>query len=205
MKQIYFVRHGQTNHNIQRIFQDDLEHLNKAGVQQAKLVTEKIVSNKAEVVVVSPLLRAQETARIIVDILGCPIETLDAIREMMNPPIIRGKSYDDPIASEAYEQWIRRLLVNETYGQEDIENFFDLSARAEKILNTLTSRNEEKIVVVTHSVIIRAIIARAIMGDKTSPEIIEHFQNHIKIQNASVISLTVQYVNNKIQYKILFE
>ena len=205
MKQIYFVRHGQTNHNVQRVFQDDSENLNDCGIQQAKLVANRFI-NDVEVIITSPLRRTQETADIIAKTSGCKLETLDILKEMMNPPIVRGKSYDDPVASEAYDHWLEKILADESYGRDDVENFFDLSLRAHQILNILNARSEEKIVVVTHSVTIRAILACIIMGEKTSPDIIEYFQNHIKINNTGVVCINVTYDNNgKTRYKILFE
>ncbi len=204
MKQIYFVRHGQTNHNGQRIFQDDTEHINEVGIQQARLVAGRFVNN-IDVIITSPLIRTQETAKIIVEISGCQLETLGTLREMMNPVSIRGKSYDDPVAAKTYDEWLEKILDNKSYGQDDVENFFDLSLRAEKILNILAARSEEKVLVVGHSVVIRAILARAVMGDNASPEIMEYFQNHIKINNTGVMSLIFTEYNNTTRYKILFE
>lgn len=204
MKYIHFIRHGQTNHNGQRIFQDDLEPLNNIGIKQSKKAAKKL-NNKASIIISSPLVRAQETARIIAATLGCQIETSEILREMMNPPIIRGKPYDNPMASIAYSQWLDKMLNNKSYGLTDTENYYDLAKRAGKILKFIAERDEENIIIVSHSVVIRAIIAVAIIGKETTPQIIEKFQRHQKISNTGITSLILTEHDNQPIFKILFD
>ncbi len=71
---IIFVRHGQTNLNInnKNIIkkmqgQSDLE-LNDIGKSQAVKVREKIKEKDVDIILVSPLKRAQQTAKIINEI-----------------------------------------------------------------------------------------------------------------------------------------
>lgn len=66
-KHFYFVRHGQTDANHQRILQGgsiDLP-LNLLGTQQAQELAPKIASLVFEQIYVSPLKRASQTAQII--------------------------------------------------------------------------------------------------------------------------------------------
>jgi broad specificity phosphatase PhoE len=97
------------------------------------------------------------------------------------------------------------MLINESYGRDEVENFFDLSLRAGQVLDMLAARSEDEIIVVTHSVMIRAIVARVIMGKNASPDVIQHFQDNVKIHNTGVVSVIVLNDNGKIQYKVAFE
>lgn len=63
---IYVVRHGQTDWNLIHRVQGhrDIE-LNQTGIEQAKIVAEKLVNVKFDVCFASPLKRALKTAQII--------------------------------------------------------------------------------------------------------------------------------------------
>ncbi len=63
---ILFVRHGQTNCNVQKILQGQLdEALNSKGIEQSEETAEKLKSEKIDVIYCSPLIRARLTADII--------------------------------------------------------------------------------------------------------------------------------------------
>ena len=59
---IYFVRHGQTDYNSNKLYagQKDVP-LNKEGVKQAKQTAEQLKDLKFDICFCSPLLRAKQT------------------------------------------------------------------------------------------------------------------------------------------------
>ena len=68
MMKIYFVRHGQTNYNSQRLIQGRVdEPLNKIGIKQAKETGQIIkgLNFTIDKIVTSPLSRAFETGHLI--------------------------------------------------------------------------------------------------------------------------------------------
>jgi len=63
---IYVMRHGQTEWNIRKVIQGSADiPLNTAGREQAKLVCEKMREKPFDLILTSPLQRAQETAAIV--------------------------------------------------------------------------------------------------------------------------------------------
>ena len=75
---IYFVRHGQTNWNIEHKIQGQSDiPLNEAGKEQARLIAPKLADLKIDRIISSDLSRALETAQIINAHLKLQI-TLDA-------------------------------------------------------------------------------------------------------------------------------
>ena len=63
---IYIVRHGQTNWNLEGLYQGRIDiELNETGIEQAKQTAEKLKNIKFDVVFSSPLIRAYKTAQII--------------------------------------------------------------------------------------------------------------------------------------------
>ncbi len=64
---VYIVRHGQTNSNLDRVY-DRMgidEDINENGIEQAKELKEKIEEMEFDIIYCSPLLRARSTANII--------------------------------------------------------------------------------------------------------------------------------------------
>lgn len=63
---IYFTRHGETDWNIERKIQGHVEvDLNERGKAQAKALHDKLLNTPIDLIFVSPLRRAKETAEII--------------------------------------------------------------------------------------------------------------------------------------------
>jgi probable phosphoglycerate mutase len=63
MTELHFIRHGETDWNVQRRFQGQIDvPLNVQGQRQAALLGERLAAQPAEVLLSSDLLRAQQTA-----------------------------------------------------------------------------------------------------------------------------------------------
>lgn len=62
---IYIVRHGQTNHNVKKIYSNEDEDLNLKGINQANKLKEQIKKIDYDIIISSPLIRAKHTANII--------------------------------------------------------------------------------------------------------------------------------------------
>ena len=63
---ICFVRHGQTDYNIQKIIQGQLDiPLNEEGIKQAEALRDSLKGYKFDCIYCSPLIRAKVTADII--------------------------------------------------------------------------------------------------------------------------------------------
>ena len=65
---LYVVRHGQTNENIGKIMQGNMDtQLNEKGIEQARSARDKLKDVKIDVIFSSPKARALDTAKIISD------------------------------------------------------------------------------------------------------------------------------------------
>ncbi len=82
----YIMRHGQSESNIKKILEtkgDPDNHLTVKGIEDSKECAEKLGDLNIDRIVVSPFLRAQETAKIIAAILGVKdVVTDERIREI---------------------------------------------------------------------------------------------------------------------------
>ncbi|MDP6707832.1 MAG: histidine phosphatase family protein, partial [Alphaproteobacteria bacterium] len=79
----YYLRHGQTDWNRDRICQGQTDvPLNETGRAQAHAAKTVLDGHAIETICVSPLARAYETAEIVNQVLGRPIVVLDALKEI---------------------------------------------------------------------------------------------------------------------------
>ena len=62
---VFLVRHGQTDTNINNLYNFRGEDINQKGIQQAEDLREKIKDMDFDIIYCSPLLRARHTAEII--------------------------------------------------------------------------------------------------------------------------------------------
>lgn len=145
MTTILLVRHGETVDNARQIMQGQTQgELNEQGRQQALQVAERLSVESIDAVVASDLHRAIQTAEIIAEPHGLPVETTELLRERdwgsftgRFIPDLRGETWPDDIESEA------TLLQR---------------ARSFLIYITTTYPNQ-RVVAVGHGIINKAILA----------------------------------------------
>jgi probable phosphoglycerate mutase len=78
----YFLRHGETDHNVNQIYDDVTQiELNRTGIKQAENIQAKLVSIPIATVFCSPLLRAQQTKSIVLDNKQIQEITIDEFQE----------------------------------------------------------------------------------------------------------------------------
>ncbi|KAG5414703.1 hypothetical protein IGI04_002270 [Brassica rapa subsp. trilocularis] len=167
-KTIHLVRHAQGVHNVEgeknhdAYLSEDLfdAHLTPLGWQQVdnlrKHVKASGISNRIELVVVSPLLRTLQTA---VGTFGGEgyIDGVDA------PPLMKAGAGDSDrpaisslnrppfIAVESCREHLVETDEDVLWKPEVREEDKDLAARGVKFMNWLSTRKEKEIAVVTHS------------------------------------------------------
>lgn len=116
-KPFYFVRHGETDWNRQRIFQGISDvPLNETGIEQAQLVGRILKNESIAHIVSSPLIRAKRTAEIINEHLQKPITIVDELKEL-SFGAIEGKPIGD---GAVFEEWLKGLAPS---GAERAEEF----------------------------------------------------------------------------------
>ncbi len=81
-KKLIIVRHGETDHNVNKIIQGHLDiDLNARGKDQARLVAEKLKDEPIQVIFSSDLKRAAQTAQEIAEKLKLPVIKTPLLRE----------------------------------------------------------------------------------------------------------------------------
>jgi broad specificity phosphatase PhoE len=107
---LYFVRHGQSEANVMGVISNrgTSYALTELGNQQAQALARTLVGAGVTYLYTSPLLRAQQTAAVLAEILGVPFITAEALREF-DCGALEGRS--DPagwqIMQKVFETWMR--------------------------------------------------------------------------------------------------
>lgn len=172
----YFVRHGQSILNAQGIRQGSTGQLSDIGVEQAHITGERLAEEQADngkidKILCSPFDRTRETADIINMHLQVktPIEYSPLLAERRNPKEIIGHSVDE-LEVQKIINLIDHSYHDDNYRFSDEENFADLRDRAKQCLNYLESQKDKKILVVTHGIFLKMLIAYMLNRDELTAD-----------------------------------
>ena len=194
-KTVYLVRHGQSEGNVGGVYQTEDSPLSGKGKEQAQEIAERVSKLDFEKLISSPYPRARETARVIENKLGIEAEESMLFVERKKPKSIDGKPHTDKAAGVVWREW-EKSLRSEGLKVEDGNNYGEMVTRADKALEYLLQRPEEKMVVVTHGFFTRILVARVLLGKALTPELFAQFDHIVAPQNTA---LTV------LRYKDAFE
>lgn len=168
-KIIYFVRHGESEQNAVGIRQGEMGPLSSKGREQVLGTAKKFPHEKGrpQIIWASPLERTRETAAIIAEELHLKVKYTDLLKERRNPSEIIGRRADDPE--------VRRVsdLIDKSFHGDDLrysdeENFEDLKKRAERLLKFIAGRRHKRIIMVTHGIFLKMVIAYILHGKHLS-------------------------------------
>ena len=149
---IYVIRHGQTDYNILNLYQGHIDiPLNQMGIKQAKEVAKKFKDIKIDYILMSPLVRARETAKYINEMIGGVSIIEEGIIE---------RSFGDMEGHPNQEYCNINMLLDydknyNIYHVEPIQTFFKrVFDCIDKIIEKYRNKN---IVLVTHAGVAQAI------------------------------------------------
>lgn len=162
---IYFVRHGESQANVDRIFANRVNQpagLTKAGIERANALAKMLQGRSTSHVYTSPLQRAQQTAEIIASHLGVDTTTSDALREY-DVGDFEGLPYhgDSAWRWDAYErteaQWRQGIHRARLPGGESLS---DMRSRFVPFMDDLSACHSpsEAVVVVSHGGLLRIVL-----------------------------------------------
>ena len=158
MKHLYFVRHGESVANVQRVFAGQMDTpLTEKGRKQAQAAGKDARGQHFDLIVSSPLVRAHETAQIIAREIGYPLENIivnDVFKEHYIGDL-SGKSWDE------YDEFDPRIT--------NMESLDELKARAAKGLEFLRGLSADTILLVGHGSFVR-LLQTAIDPTREYPE-----------------------------------
>lgn len=147
---LYVVRHGQTIWNLENRVQGITDiPLTLEGIKSAEELKELVKSLNIDVVISSPLKRARETAKILVD-FKLPINTDDRIKE-------RDWGMNEGAKIDEVDRWDCWDVILNTKVQ-NIESIQDFMYRVSSFIEEIKIKYKDKnVLVVTHSAVIRVI------------------------------------------------
>lgn len=157
-KEIYIIRHGQTEHNKKGIVQGKGVNLplNETGQQQAQLFFDAYGSEPFDVVYTSTLLRAQQTVNAFVE-KGIPHRITPALDEISwgdmegRADVMEGSG----MFLSLLEKWENG---DSTAKANDGESPLDVQARQQSFINELKETEESKILVCMHGRAMRILM-----------------------------------------------
>lgn len=170
MKTVYFVRHGESEANINvdtsnGVFQGNASPLTERGREQARFIASRCDKLPIDVIVSSNAVRAYDTAIEIQSVTGKAVEINELFVERQPPPSLIGKLRSDPDAKELLAEWHKAFYEP----QDDLkggENYNDLKKRVCTALQMLAERPEKHILVATHGFFLHMLIAVVLLGEE---------------------------------------
>jgi probable phosphoglycerate mutase len=154
------ARHGETADNARRVFQGQGgSGLNRLGRAQAARLADRLRRAPPRLIVSSDLARAMETARIVADACGSPVEVDRGLREV-DVGTWTGKSYEE-VEKLFPEEWAARergFDVRRGGG----ETYAELSKRMDDAIARIAARAAagERVLIVSHGGAIKSWIAK---------------------------------------------
>lgn len=166
MTKIGFVRHGNTNWNIEKRAQGHSHNpLNETGLKQAHAVGKRLAQENWDVIISSDLLRARQTAEIIASYLDKPVSFDKRLRE-----ISRGQ-IEGTVEAERIEKWGKDWRKLDLGG----ETLKQLRARGVQFVqDTLKQYEGKRILVVTHGKFLIQTLHELCPKDTNSEDLVKN-------------------------------
>ncbi|MGH3630937.1 MAG: histidine phosphatase family protein, partial [Sciscionella sp.] len=160
---LLLLRHGQTALSVDRRFSGrGNPSLTEVGRRQAAEAANRLVHSGIDVIVSSPLARAQETAAVVAGALGLPVTFVDELREC-DFGEWDGLTIDEVSARwpDELADWLASFGVRPPGG----ESVSEVRQRVEPALDGLRERfPAQKVLVVTHVTPIKCAVRYALGG-----------------------------------------
>lgn len=153
---LYWVRHGETDHNASGRMQGWLDiPLNAMGFHQAKLLAHRFRGKSIAAVYASPLMRAAETARAVAEAVDVPIGMDERLREY-NMGDWSGMTFDEIVQSEPNFSAHGPIEIPVPNGESAQEMY----ARVSSFLQDVIARHpDERVVAVSHGGTLAMVVA----------------------------------------------
>ncbi|MEX0917440.1 MAG: histidine phosphatase family protein [Candidatus Paceibacterota bacterium] len=182
---IYFVRHGSTDGNESDQFQLPTIALSEKGNKQAEFMAERFKAIPIDVIFASPMMRASQTAKAIAQCVGHEVVEDPIFEEIKRPSAVRGQSKSEPEV-KAIMKIVKETFTDPNNRHSDEEDYFQIKNRGQKIMELLSKRKEQNILVVTHGEILKMVLALVIFGDKLTPDIFEEVKRTFVPHNTGI-------------------
>ncbi len=196
MKELYFIRHGESSENIDGIFTAGSAQLSERGVAQAKHLAQKLKNTgvKSDFIYSSPYRRAVETANIIAKTLGSSVQKIDYIYEHAYlDRRHKGKNcFKDNEIMRIHNSAYRAWEFNDPGLAEDVSESFDtFLSRVDKFIDFVNQGEQNPILAVGHEAFAKLLLARVIYTKKLKAPDAYRLYKKIRIHNASLVRFEI--------------
>lgn len=160
MTLLYLIRHGETLWNAERRMQGWTDSpLSERGIQQARALAERLRKVEFAAIYSSPTGRAFQTAEIVRDRRALDIVPRPELREI-NLGDWEGRKWEE-LAKEEPERAERFWQSPHLYEPRSGETYEQVRQRAVPAIHEIAAAHgaEEKVLVVTHTVVLKLIVA----------------------------------------------
>jgi broad specificity phosphatase PhoE len=161
MTEIWLVRHGQTDWNLEGRLQGQLDvPLNETGLEQARVLAESLRGKDFSAIYSSDLMRARQTAGIISDAVGLPV-TFDRRLREIHQGEVQGLLFSDVI------QRFENTLADRTRDPINArlpggESVAELARRFRDCMDDVAAvKHEHPVLVVAHGLAIATMLCQA--------------------------------------------
>lgn len=154
MTRLILIRHGETDWNIEGRWQGQSDvPLNARGMQQAHEVGHKLANKGIQAIYSSDLSRAQDTAQVLAELTGLPVQTDPRLRE------IHQGVWEGMLVTEIEAKYASLLSERNkdplTIAPPGGETASQVKARLLKALREITQQHpDEKVAIVTHGFVL---------------------------------------------------
>ena len=200
MKNIYFVRHGESEGNKEKVYQSSSTLLSENGLQQAELIADRFNNIEVETIISSDYIRAKQTAKYISEVTGKDIIESQLFRERKRPSIQENQS-KAILELIAIDKEIESNWEITDYRYSDEENFTDLRQRAKECFEFLENMTEDNIVVVTHKNFLHCLLWYCLFGFDVTPREAVIVKNNFILSNTGIVWM--QYDETEHFWKIV--
>lgn len=170
MKTIYLVRHGEQQKTPGE------PSLSELGVQQAQKAGEYLKNFPITKIYSSPIVRTQETATHISQILNLPFELDVLLKERVNWG-------DDPEQSfEDFDSMWKKASVDREWQPQVGDSSINSGKRLEKFISKILSDPEEHVVIVTHG----GLTADFLKNVFSTEDLNEHIEEFAQLSDGKV-------------------
>lgn len=190
MKNIYLVRHGETDANVHEQIPSHQEPLNATGFAQAAALAVRTKHLSFDTLISSDFKRAHQTATAIAELKGLPIQANALFREMMEPSSLYGVSEHDERVVH-YRNVRNEHIHDPSWKQEDGDSWVETLERTRAALAFLEQEPAESILVASHALFLR-LCAATMLLDPGEPSLEWfHTAKTLTMNNAGISLCTV--------------
>jgi broad specificity phosphatase PhoE len=170
--QVHFVRHGESGSNAapggMALPAARGDRLTELGREQAATVARYLGRVGATRVLTSPLQRARETAEILGERLGLPVEELDELRELRESEGYEELSLEDQ-RLRRWSVWMAAHGDDPDYSYRGGESFNEIRGRVLRAQESLVDLGEESVLAVSHGIYLRFFLMHVLFADDFRP------------------------------------